>query len=231
MTRERLLTPRLVLQVLLAVVALPLLPLLVSGDWRWWQAWANAAVSIGGFALSRGLVARSHPDLLAERAHSLQKQDAKPWDGPLLLTMTLAAALALAVAGVERRVATAPALGWPLHALALAGIVGGYTLGAWAMLANRFFSGTVRIQADRGQRVISSGPYAWVRHPGYAGALLTYLLTPLLLASPWALAPTALAIAALLVRTAREDATLQAELPGYADYATHVRYRLLPGAW
>lgn len=231
MAQERLVTPRVVVQVLLFVVLLSCLPLLVSGDGRWWQGWAFAALSIVGFAVSRGLAARRSPDLLAERAHTWEHQNAKAWDRPLLLLIGVGMAAALAVAGVERRVGPVHAFGGPLHALALLGMAAGYALGAWAMIENRFFSGTVRIQADRGQQVVSSGPYAWVRHPGYAGAVLTYLLTPLLLDSLWALAPTALLLAALVVRTAREDSALQAELPGYGAYAARVRYRLLPGVW
>lgn len=89
----------------------------------------------------------------------------------------------------------------------------------------------VRIQADRGHRVVSGGPYRWIRHPGYAGALLAYLAAPFLLDSPWAFIPAALTAIVLLARTRMEDSTLQSELPGYRDYARRVRYRLLPGLW
>ena len=108
----------------------------------------------------------------------------------------------------------------------------GYVIGSWALMENRFFSGTVRIQKERGQHVVSTGPYAWVRHPGYAGALLTYFVTPLLLDSPWTFAPVAFITVVLIVRTALEDLTLHEELPGYKEYATQkTRYRLLPGIW
>ena len=110
-------------------------------------------------------------------------------------------------------------------------ILAGYVLGSYALLANRFFSGMVRIQTERNHQVVSSGPYRWMRHPGYAGALATYLAVPFFLDSLWALLPALVISALLVVRTAWEDATLQAELDGYQTYARQVRYRLLPGVW
>ncbi|RPI74704.1 MAG: isoprenylcysteine carboxylmethyltransferase family protein, partial [Desulfobacteraceae bacterium] len=107
----------------------------------------------------------------------------------------------------------------------------GHALGYYAMFANRFFSGMVRIQTDRGHHVVSSGPYCWIRHPGYVGALLANLVTPLLLDSYWAFVPTIFLSVVLIVRTYLEDSALQNELPGYSDYAKQVRYRLLPGVW
>jgi len=89
----------------------------------------------------------------------------------------------------------------------------------------------VRLQSDRGHSVISSGPYRWVRHPGYAGALLAYLFVPVLLDSLWAFIPTMITVGLYVVRTALEDRFLQQNLDGYRDYATRVRYRLLPGVW
>jgi protein-S-isoprenylcysteine O-methyltransferase Ste14 len=98
-------------------------------------------------------------------------------------------------------------------------------------MENRFFSGTVRLQPERGQRVVSSGPYRWIRHPGYAGGLLVYLATPIFLDSIWACLPAILLTALLVLRTALEDRFLQDELAGYREYAGRVRYRLVPGVW
>ena len=89
----------------------------------------------------------------------------------------------------------------------------------------------VRIQTERGHQVISTGPYRWVRHPGYAGALITYLATPFFLDSIWALLPALFLMVVLVVRTSLEDRTLQEELTGYREYAGRVRFRLLPGVW
>ena len=96
---------------------------------------------------------------------------------------------------------------------------------------NPFFEKTVRIQSDRGHRVVDIGPYRLVRHPGYLGFFGWILSTPLLLGSWWAFVPALLSIAGIVVRTALEDRTLKAELPGYADYAKRTRYRLVPGIW
>jgi protein-S-isoprenylcysteine O-methyltransferase Ste14 len=115
--------------------------------------------------------------------------------------------------------------------VALVGIILGYGFSSWALIENRFFAGTVRIQTERGHHVVSSGPYRIVRHPGYAGGLFVYLFIPLLLDSLWAWIPTILLAIVLIVRTALEDQTLQAELPGYKEFAGKTKYRLFPGIW
>ena len=101
----------------------------------------------------------------------------------------------------------------------------------WAEAVNKFFERTVRIQIDREQTVIDNGPYAIVRHPGYASGLLILVGIPLTLGSVWALIPASLSWLLLVLRTQWEDETLQAELPGYKEYTERVRYRLLPGVW
>lgn len=228
---QRTFTPRVIVLMLFFIVVIPFLPLLVSWRWDWWEAWAYAAISILGFAISRALAARRHPDLLAERARFMQQEDTKPWDKRLAPLLGLGGALVLLVAGLDRLWGWSPAFSGPLKLLALALILAGYALGSYALIANRFFSGTVRIQTERGHHVVSSGPYRWLRHPGYAGALVAYLATPFFLDSAWAFLPTLFVMAVLVVRTALEDRTLRAELAGYREYAGQVRYRLLPGVW
>ena len=101
----------------------------------------------------------------------------------------------------------------------------------WAQQINRFFSSVVRIQHDRGHEVIQTGPYKYVRHPGYIGGVLMAISTALVLGSLWALIPAGVVAILLIIRTYLEDITLQKELPGYAQYVKTVRYRLLPGIW
>ena len=107
----------------------------------------------------------------------------------------------------------------------------GYSFACWAMVENRFFSGVVRIQTDRGHVVCDSGPYHIVRHPGYIGNILALAGIVLALSSIWTIVPAMIAFVIAVVRTALEDRTLQEELPGYKEYAQRVRYRLIPGLY
>jgi protein-S-isoprenylcysteine O-methyltransferase Ste14 len=119
----------------------------------------------------------------------------------------------------------------PLRISGLTGFAAGWALFVWAMQVNRYFSSIPRIQAERGHRVVAEGPYRWVRHPGYAGALLAAVSSPLALGS-WLSAFLVPVAAALLAwRIAVEEQLLTRELPGYTGYAERVRYRLIPGLW
>jgi protein-S-isoprenylcysteine O-methyltransferase Ste14 len=119
-----------------------------------------------------------------------------------------------------------------IEALGLIALAAGYVLCFWAMAVNRFFSSVVRIQSDRGQYVVASGPYAYVRHPGYLAGIVIMLASGLALGS-WlaALLVIVSSLPFLLYRAITEDRVLQAELLGYADYARRVRWRLVPGIW
>jgi protein-S-isoprenylcysteine O-methyltransferase Ste14 len=219
------------IMMLFFIVVIPFLPLLISGRWNWWEAWVYAAIAIFGFAISRVLASRRHPDLIAERVRFLQQQDTKSWDKLLSPLVGLGSGFIPLVAGLDARFDWSPAFNQPLKSLALLLLLAGYLLGSYALIENRFFSGTVRIQTERGHQVVSSGPYRWMRHPGYAGALLSYLATPLFLDAIWAFLPAGFITILLVIRTGLEDKTLQAELDGYREYARRVRYRLLPGIW
>ncbi len=229
--QRKIITPGLVIQMLFFMVVMPFLPLLISWHWDWWEAWVYAATYILGFAISRVLAVRRHPDLIAERARFMKHENVKPWDKILSPLSGLGGGAMMLVAGLDALLDWSAPFSLPVRILALAVILAGYTLGSYALIENRFFSGMVRIQTDRGHHVVSSGPYRWIRHPGYAGALLTYLATPLFLDSGWVFLPAVFIAVALVVRTALEDRTLQDELEGYRDYASKVRYRLLPGVW
>lgn len=224
-------TPRVVILMLFFVVVIPFLPLLISRQWDWVEAWVYAIISILSFAISRMLAARRHPDLLAERARFLQHEDAKSWDKILSPLVGLGGGLILLVAGLDALFDWSPPFSIPAKIIALVIILAGNALGSYALFENRFFSGIVRIQTERGHQVISTGPYRWMRHPGYAGVLLLYLATPIFLDSRWAFLPALFLTVVLLIRTNLEDKALQNELEGYWAYANRVRYRLLPGVW
>ncbi len=208
------------------------LPLLIVGRWDWVPGWVYAGLTLVSTIGSRILAARKNPGILAERAKSLQASDAKEWDKKLMpLVGMLGPTLILLVSGLDVRLGWSPALpGW-LGPATLAVLCLGLILGTWAFLENKFFSGVVRIQTERGHHVIDSGPYRLVRHPGYAGALWMYLAIPLYFGSLWGLIPAIGLVVVLVIRTALEDQTLQEELPGYKEFAQRTKYRLFPGIW
>lgn len=224
-------TLRSIVLMALVVFVIPFLPMIISGAWDWSEAWTYALVSILGFILSRALAARRHPDILAERARSIELHDAKRWDKVLAPMLAFGSVLILVVAGLDHRYGWTSSFSPPVKIAALILILLGFIFGSWALIENRFFSGVVRIQSDRGHHVVTTGPYRFVRHPGYSGALWTYLAMPFLLDSLWALIPAVLLVIVLTVRTSLEDRTLQAELPGYEEYAQKTKYRLFPGIW
>lgn len=228
---EKRLTWQIIVQLILVIFIAPLIPMIVSGRWDWWQAWAYAIASSLAFIISRLIVNRVHPDLIQERSRFMQTKDTKPWDkflAPLLGFGTIAI---LVVAGLDKYYAWTHASSLTANLIALFGILLGYCFSSWALVENRFFSGTVRIQTERGHYVINTGPYRIIRHPGYAGGLLGYIFIPLLLDSTWAFIPAMLLAIIMVIRTALEDKTLQTELHGYKEYAQKTRYRLFPGIW
>jgi protein-S-isoprenylcysteine O-methyltransferase Ste14 len=202
-----------------------------SGRLDWRMAWVYVGLTTAFSLGSRIIMLRKTPELVVERSQSLDKEDTEPWDKVLMPLNIIGPTVMLFVAGLDKRFEWSPNL--PLMLLITAFVITalGYSLSTWATLVNRFFSAVVRIQRDRGHTVVSSGPYRLIRHPAYAGTVVTSLATPLVLGSLWALIPAALAVCLLIIRTALEDRTLQEELEGYHDYATGVRYRLLPGVW
>jgi len=230
-SKKKGISARVILQLLFFIVVIPLLPLLISWNWFWWEAWVYAILCILGFVVSRALAARRHPDLLRERARFMHHKDTLPWDRVLAPLLGLGGGLMPLVAGLDARLGWSPSFVLPVKLAALAVILAGYTLASYALIENRYFSGVVRIQVDRDHRVISSGPYRWMRHPGYAGALLTYLATPLFLEAATAFLPAAILLVLLVIRTDLEDRTLRERLKGYREYSEQVRYRLLPGLW
>ena len=183
--KERLLTFPLILQLLLFILLVPMLPLLISWRWDWWEGWVFALGMILSFVISRTIAAKRNPDIIAERGKITKHENIEPWDKTLAVLLGVAGLFLPLVGGLDARFGH-PA-GFPLwaHLAAAALYLAGMVIASWALIANRFFSGVVRIQEDRGQSVIKGGPYRWLRHPGYAGALLSYLAAPFLLDSWW----------------------------------------------
>ncbi len=214
----------------LFVAVLAVLLFGVSGNLFWGAGWLYLAVFAGCSFVSTMIMIRHNPALLVERMRP--GGDAKSWDRTLAPTMAgLCPALIVTAAALEARFGGAPAVPAALQAVFVAVAAAGHALMTWAMMTNGFFSALVRIQKDRGHRVVSKGPYRFVRHPGYVGMMVFALATPVVLGSLWAFVPAGINLGVGIVRTALEDRTLNRELEGYGAYARTVPYRLLPGVW
>lgn len=205
-----------------------LVVLSLAGTWRWWGGWAFASVLAFATFLSTK-VFLDHPALSEERRTAARR--AQPWDRALVMALNTVLPLMAVLAGLDRRFAwswTVPSwVSWVAFPIAVAGSVLTYQ----ALRSNAYFSSHVRVQTDRQQVVVSHGPYAFVRHPGYAGALLLNLASPLLLGSLVSACAAWLALPILVVRICLEERVLLAGLEGYAGYRERVRWRLLPGIW
>ncbi len=230
-SHEHVITLKLVILLVFVLLFLPILPILMSGRWDWWQVWAYAAATVVSFIASRAIAVSKHPGILMERAQSMEHKDTKSFDKVAVSLLTLLMIAQQVVAGLDGRYHWSPKFGAGINLAALALLIIGYAFASWALIENAFFSGTVRIQTERGHSVVSTGPYRIVRHPGYSGSLLSYIATPFLFDSLWTCIPSALLFILLIVRTALEDRTLQKELAGYKEYTQVTRWRLVPGIW
>ena len=208
---------------------IPLILLICGGDLGWWQAWLYSLLIVVAGLGGRMWAEQRHPGLLAERQNIENFQNAKAWDKVLAPLMAVTVGYPLVVvAGLDHRYNWSSEFPLWLIVIGFILISFGYAFAAWALAENRFFSSVVRIQTDRGHVVCDSGPYQFMRHPGYAGNILALFGIVLALGSVWTLIPAAVASIIAVIRTALEDQTLLDELPGYRDYARRVRYRLIP---
>jgi protein-S-isoprenylcysteine O-methyltransferase Ste14 len=196
------------------------------------RVWCYLVVSCIGMFGGIALVARADPELVNQRGIWKKTKGTKLWDKFLLSAYGLIGFYVLPViAGLDVGRFRWSSLSWAFLAPAGALFLIASILIHWAMIVNTHFETTIRIQTDRNHQVITKGPYRFIRHPGYLGAILWALLTPLIIGSAYALIPAAIAALLLIIRTLLEDKTLRNELTGYSDYANTVKYRLLPGLW
>jgi protein-S-isoprenylcysteine O-methyltransferase Ste14 len=200
-----------------------------AGRLDWWPGWAVLLVMAAWIAATFLVMLRTNPALIAERLGP--RPGSKGWDTAILSLLGLVQLARYVVAGLDARHGWSGSFSVGAQVLALGLCLAGYALVTWSTAANAFFSQIVRIQTERGQHVVSGGPYRYVRHPGYAGAILFEFAAGVLLSSWWALLAGAASALLLVLRTALEDRLLQAELPGYMAYARRTRFRLLPGIW
>lgn len=210
----------------LALLALIFLP---AGSIRWWPGWIFLVVVLLAFGLSTLVLVRVNP--IIYRARSRLQPGTKGWDKALLAAIFPAIVAIVPLGALDAGRFHWSALPHWLVGLGYAALLAGIAVTCWAQAVNPFFEPGVRIQTERHQRVIDTGPYRFVRHPGYSAALLLFLGMALSLGSLWALTPAAFASALLVLRTSWEDRLLRAELAGYEDYSRRVRWRLFPGLW
>ena len=222
--------PRLVFQTTAASLVLALLLFGPAGTLGWRGGWDFLGLFwILGVGVGLWL-ARTDPALLEQRMASPVRKDQKPWDRIFISVIGLAFLEWLAAMGWEvgrygmRTPLWVQAAGAGLIVLCYLGV-------AMVFRENSFAIPVVALQADRGQTVVSTGPYALVRHPMYAAGLLFFVGAPLVLGSWWGLASVPVALLLFAARALGEERMLEAELPGYADYALRVRARLLPWIW
>ncbi len=220
---------RLLVQTLAVPPSLILLLFLPAGTFAWTRGWIFCLVFLASCVVGALILWRVNPEIFAARARI--KEGTKRWDyllavifAPVMIALPVVAALD------DGRFHWSGAPWW-VCGLGYALYAAGFAIVTWAEAVNKFFEPGVRIQTDRGHKVIDTGPYAIIRHPGYVGATLLFAGIALALGSYWALIPAGLWWLALIVRTRWEDQTLQAELPGYAEFAQRVRYKWIPGLW
>jgi protein-S-isoprenylcysteine O-methyltransferase Ste14 len=203
--------------------------LLFAGKLFWAEAWAYMCVYFAMILLNIFFIMPKSPGLVAERAGP--KPNAKEWDKNMTGLISLAGLIMLIVAGIDERHGLSPSMDPHVTMVAIILVIAGFGMFSWALKSNEYFSSLVRIQDDRGHKVVTGGPYKLIRHPGYFGVILYSLATPFLLGSLWALIPGTVLAFLLIVRAALEDLTLHEELDGYRDYAMQVKYRIAPGIW
>ncbi len=202
---------------------------LPAGNWAWARGWLFFFVIVGTSILITLYLRRVNPDVIAARVN--RHEGTKGWDRILLGIFIPMMVMTVPVAALDDgrfHWSHVPCwvcgIGYVLLVAGLAGMT-------WAESVSKFFEPTVRIQTDRGHKVIDAGPYAIVRHPGYAFGYLLSVGMPLALGSLWALIPVILSGLLMVLRTVWEDQALREELAGYEEYAQRVRYRLIPGVW
>jgi protein-S-isoprenylcysteine O-methyltransferase Ste14 len=221
---------RRIAQILIMYVVYGVVLFLSAGRLDWTAGWVYLGASLLFLLVNSSRLLKNNPEVIVER--SRVAEGTKDFDKVVGVFYILFTFVSYVIAGLD-----GGRFGWSQMptALMVAGVIvylGGSSMLMWAMNVNPFFSTTVNIQEERGHHTITAGPYQYVRHPGYAGAIIsTTLGTPLLFGSWWAFIPAVLLGVVFIIRTVMEDRTLIEELEGYPEYIKIVPHRLLPGVW
>jgi len=199
-----------------------------AGRFDLWPGWCYAGFCLVTLAASYLALAKVAPDIIVERLS--WHAGAMRWDQPIVMWLMLGPIATCAAAGFEARWHGVEPPGMQTVFGCALGLAGS-AASLWATAVNRFYTPVVRIQNDRGHKVVENGPCRIVRHPGNLANIVLNIATPPMLASRWAWMPAGLSIVVIVIRTALEDRMLRHELPGYAGYAERTRSRLIPGLW
>jgi len=197
-----------------------------AGTLHWLYAWIYVALC---WLVTLAAPFVSPLEVMAERGS--KKENVEKWDKVIVKLLALSGFSIFLIAGLDFRWHWTSELSTALHICAILVFLLGFALMVWAMYVNHFFSTAVRIQFDRGHKVCTTGPYKYIRHPGYLGMIVYYLATPIFLGSYRAMIPAIITMLLFIIRTALEDRTLIQKLPGYQEYANRTRYRLIPWVW
>jgi protein-S-isoprenylcysteine O-methyltransferase Ste14 len=200
-----------------------------AGSWDWPRGWASLGASFAGeLAVIAWLVVRA-PETLNQRGAG--HTGVKPFDIVFMVAWLILSFSLAIVAGLDCIRYGWSSLPWPAFVPGIGLLIAATGIGTWAMVENEHFEQFVRIQTDRSHRVVTTGPYRIVRHPGYVAGILGALAGPLMLGSAWSTVPAGLIVVLFVWRTSREDTTLQNELDGYTQYTRQTRCRLIPFLW
>lgn len=204
---------------------------IAAGNWGWIEGWAFIGIFTGGSVAFCVWLMRRDPELLKQRMGMVVQKDQARWDQIFMGLVVLGWNVWLALMALDsERFHLSHVPAW-LEAVGGLLIVAGFFATVPVFAANTFAAPVVRVQEERGQRVIDTGPYALVRHPMYAAAMLYLIGLPLLLGSWYGLLGMLAIAVAISWRARREEETLKRELPGYGDYMERVRWRLVPYLW
>jgi protein-S-isoprenylcysteine O-methyltransferase Ste14 len=221
----------LIQDLLIVVVVIGLLLFIPAGTMNWPQVWAFLVVFSGcGLAIGYRLL-KTNPELLAERMKSPLRDNQKPRDRAVTAVLYAALCVWLVLMALDAR-----RFGWSsvptwVEAIGAVLVVGAFYCWSRVLRENSFAVTSVRLQPERGQSVVSTGHYAIVRHPMYAVAIAKFVGTPLMLGSFWGLLGPLVFMPLLALRALGEETILASGLPGYREYVSKVRFRLLPGVW
>jgi len=224
------LTLRIALRLSMAFVGMSAAFFGSAGTLAWFQAWLYIVIQFSFWTVTAVWMKKHNPELLKDRMAFL-KRSAKGWDKIIIVTSTAVFVPYLLLPGLDAVRYRWSSVPLAIVVLGFVGVLVALLLMVWVIQVNTYLSRFVEVQRERGHKVITSGPYQYVRHPMYASLIILLYSIPVALGSLWTLIPASILTLLFVIRTYFEDQTLHEELEGYNSYSTQVKYRLLPGVW